>query len=92
MKYRIAIWASAGFLIACCWVLYSFVIPPDRLVFLMKDPIAEAILFLSCPLVYALRDVPLAFWWVPLINAATYALIGLVVEALRRKPNPGSAV
>ena len=22
MKYRIAMWASAGFLVACCWALY----------------------------------------------------------------------
>ncbi len=91
MKRRIAIWASAGFLIACCWILYTFVTPPDRLIMTMREPFVEAVAFTSCPIVIAGRYFPLHFWWVPLINAATYAVIGLVAEILRRKPNTSLA-
>jgi hypothetical protein len=87
MKSRIAIWAGAGFLVACCWVLYTFLTPPDQLNMSLREPVTEAVLFISCPVVFALRNLPLAFWWVPPINAATYAVIGLVVEILRRKLN-----
>ena len=86
MKRRIAIWASIGFLVACCWILYTFVVPPDYLN--MSEPVVEAFAFASCPLVFAFRAVPLSFWWVAPINSATYAVIGLIIEILRRKSNP----
>jgi hypothetical protein len=91
MKGRIAIWAGVGFLVACAWVLYTFVASPDHLGVAMREPLVEALLFISCPIVFALRSFPLPFWLVPPMNAATYAVIGLIVEILRRKPNPGLA-
>lgn len=91
MKRRIVIWAGAGFLVACCWVLCTFVTPADHLVMMLREPVTEAVLFITCPVVSALRDLPLAFWWVPPINAATYALIGLIFEALRKR-NAGLVV
>ncbi|HVO63442.1 MAG TPA: hypothetical protein VMT53_21130 [Terriglobales bacterium] len=88
MKRRIAIWAGAGFLVACCWVLYTFAASPEQLIISLREPTVEAIGYVSLPLAFALRRFPLHFWWVPPINAATYAAIGLVMEFLRRKLHP----
>jgi alpha-D-ribose 1-methylphosphonate 5-phosphate C-P lyase len=88
MKRRIAIWASLGFIVACCWVLYTFVTTPEQLIASLREPLVEAVAFVSLPVVFALRSFPLHFWWVPPINAATYAVIGLIVEVLRRKLHP----
>jgi hypothetical protein len=91
MKRRIAIWASVGFLVACCWVLYTFATPPEQLMMILREPVVEILLFITCPLVFAGRSFALPFWCVPLINAASYAVIGLTVEALRRKLHPSVA-
>jgi hypothetical protein len=92
MKRRIAIWAGVGFLVASCWVLYTFAASPDHLGIVMREPAVETLLFVTCPVVSQIRDhLPLPFWSVPLINAATFAVIGLIFETLRRKPSPGLA-
>jgi len=90
MRRRIGMWAGIGFLVSCCWVLYTFVAPPDRLMATMRGTAAEALLLVSCPIVSALRGLPLRFRFVPLINAAPYAALGLAVEVLLRRPNPHS--
>ena len=83
MKYRIGIWAGAGFLIAGCWALYAFATTPpaltsaDRIVTLVR---------LTCPITL-LSFYPLSLYWVLLANAATYALVGLIVETARQKVN-----
>jgi hypothetical protein len=41
MKRRIAIWAGAGFFVACCWVLYTFMTPPERLLMTLREPFVE---------------------------------------------------
>jgi len=93
MKRRIAIWASLGFFVACCWVLYTFETPPSYLMITMREPVVEALLFITCPLVFAgRRSFPLPFWGVPLMNAVTYALIGLIAEVWCRKLHPSAAV
>lgn len=85
MKQRIAIWAGAGFLVACCWLLYTFVSSPEQLILSLREPVVAALWYISLPVVFLLRKFPLHFWWVPLINAATYAAIGLALEALHRR-------
>lgn len=80
MKRRIAIWAAVGFVVASCWVLFSFFVPPERLITIMREPFVVALAYATCPIAFALRRFALHFWWVPLINAATYACIGLVAE------------
>lgn len=87
MTRRITAWASVGFVVACCWVLYSFVTPPDLLLATLREPLVQAG-FISCPILFA-RKFPLHFWWVPLINAATYAVAGLLFEIVRRKLRSG---
>lgn len=83
MKYRIGIWASAGFLVAGGWALYAFATTPPALT--PDDPIMTLVR-LTCPIAL-LSSYPLRLSWVLLANAATYSLIGLIVEALRQRLN-----
>jgi hypothetical protein len=83
MRHRLLIWASVGFLVASCWVAYTFITPPDYLGASMRNPIVEAVAYTTCPISLAGRYLPLRFWWIPSINAATYAVIGLILETLR---------
>ena len=81
MKYRIAIWAGAGFLVASFWALYAFATSPftnQR----MQD--IWPLVHLTCPITFVSHH-PLGLPWVLAANAATYALVGLIVEALRQK-------
>ena len=76
MKYRIIMWAVAGFLVAGFWTLYFF---PTSNLALTRGGFNLA--RLTCPVVYF----PLGIYWEILTNAATYALVGLTVETLRRQ-------
>jgi hypothetical protein len=84
MKYRIAMWASAGFLIAGCWALYAFATTPPAMT--AADPIVTLV-ELTCPVVFASVQFhfALGLYWSLLANAATYGLIGLIVETLRQQ-------
>jgi hypothetical protein len=82
MKYRIGMWASAGFLVAGCWALYAFARPIQ---ITSTEPIASLVR-LTCPITL-LSFYPLRLYWVLLANAATYASVGLIVETLRHKPH-----
>lgn len=88
MKRRIAMWAGSGFVVAAGWVLYTMVGSPDRVNIALHSAAVQAALMVSCPVVFALRSLPLSFWSVLFINAATYGVAGLVVEVLRRQWNP----
>ena len=80
MRYRICAWASAGFLVASFWALYLF---PTA----MNSTPLLALARFTCPVAFV--GVPIRFYWVLLANAATYALVGLIVEALRH-PKPAT--
>ena len=84
MKRRIAIWTGIGFFTAWAWVLYTFVASPEEIIFAMREPLVLALAYASCPIIFAARSFPLHFWWVPLINAATYASIGASAETFIR--------
>ena len=83
MKYRIAMWASAGFLIAVCWALYAFSTTPPAMT--SRNPIL-ALVELTCPVVFASIhfNFALGLYSSLLANSATYGLIGLMVETLRQ--------
>jgi len=83
MKYRIGMWASAGFLVAGFWALYALATAPPAMS--SADPIMTLVQ-LTCPIVL-LSFYPLSVYLVLLANAATYALLGLIVENLRRRLN-----
>jgi hypothetical protein len=84
MKRRIAIWTGVGFFMAWAWVLYTFVASPEEILVTMREPLVLALAYASCPIIFAARSFPLHFWWVPLINAATYASIGASAETFIR--------
>jgi hypothetical protein len=81
MKCRIAMWASAGFLVAGFWATFAFVTFPST-----NERMREVwtLVCLSCPVALA-KHYPISLYEVLAANAVTYALIGLIVEALRRK-------
>jgi hypothetical protein len=83
MKYRIGMWAGTGFLVAGCWALYAFATTPPALT--SADPIMTLVRF-TCPIAI-LSFYPIRLYWVLLANAATYALVGLIVETLRQRLN-----
>jgi hypothetical protein len=82
MKYRIAMWAGAGFLVAGGWALYAFSSTPPALTF--TDPLMTLVR-ITCPIALLGRSFPIRLEWVLLANAATYALLGLIVEPLRQR-------
>lgn len=83
MKFRIAVWASVGFLVAVGWALYAFASAPPALT--SGDPILSLV-ELTCPVVFASIHFhfPLGLYWSLVANAATYGLIGLMVETVRQ--------
>jgi hypothetical protein len=84
---RLCACAAVGFIVACFWVLLSFLAPPDLLRNALREP-AVQVAFITCPVLY-LRYLPLQFWWIPLINAASYAITYLPFELMRRKSHSG---
>ena len=83
MKYRIAIWASTGFLVAACWALYFAMRSKDNPI----EPIVYTLGFLTQPvaLIGSYFHFGMSFYLVILANTATYALVGLIVETLRQR-------
>lgn len=84
---RIGVCAGVGFIVACCWVLLSFLAPPDLLRSALRQPAIQAA-FLTCPILF-FHYLPLHFWWIPLINAGTYAIAYLPFELVRRRSRSG---
>ena len=88
MRYRITLWAATGFLVAGFWALYAF---PS-----FFPASGESLLYglarFTQPVVAigTFFRVGIRFYWVLLANAATYALLGLMVESLRQRPDPST--
>jgi hypothetical protein len=80
MKHRIAMWGGAGFLVACFWAIYSLVAAP-----ISSEPLVWALARLSCPIAFAGFYFRISIYMVLFANIATYAMIGLLVEILRRQ-------
>ena len=80
MRYRIAMWAIAGFLIAGFWALFAittFPSTPER----MRD--MWTVVCLTCPVAILGMHYPISLPVTLVANAVTYGLVGLAVEALR---------
>jgi len=83
MKLRIAIWAVGGFLVACGWAVYFFARNKD----LPIEPVVSSIIRWSCPIAIVGSHHPVGLYSTLAANVATYALIGLLIEILRRQFN-----
>ena len=83
MKYRIAVWAAAGFLVASGWAVYLLVRSKDHLI----EPIVSTLIRLTCPVAIVGSYYPVSLYSSLVANVAAYALIGLMVETLRRQLN-----
>lgn len=83
MKYRIAVWATAGFLVASAWAVYFLVATKGQLM----QPIVSTLVQFTCPIAIVGSHYPVSLSSTLLANVATYALIGLMVETLRRQLN-----
>jgi hypothetical protein len=81
MKYRLAIWAAAGFLVAGGWAVYFLVASKNA----PTEPIVSALIPLTCPIAIVGSHYPISLYLALAANVATYALVGLVVESLRRQ-------
>jgi hypothetical protein len=83
MRLRITLWAGAGFLVACGWALFVFVTSPHTNERMQAVWILAG---LTCPIILAGSHFPLGLYQVLAANTATYALLGLILETLRRRP------
>ena len=73
MKYRIAIWAAAGFLVASGWAVYFLVASKNHPI----EPIVSTLVRLTCPIAIVGSHYPVSLYSTLVANVATYALIGL---------------
>ena len=82
MKYRIGMWAIAGFLVAGFWALFAvatFPATPER----MRD--VWTVVCVTCPVAMLGMHYPISIYIALVVNAVTYGLIGLAVESLRKQ-------
>lgn len=83
MTRTILFWTIAGSLVAGLWAIYAAAIFPKQLF----GPGLWTLINVTCPVAFASFHFHfgIKLYWVVLVNAATYALIGLVVESLRHQ-------
>jgi hypothetical protein len=81
MTRRLIFWATAGLFVGVAWVAYAFATMPDIEVQLSAvERSIRAVAYVTCPVIaFGFR-----FYWVPPINAASYALLGFVFESIRK--------
>jgi hypothetical protein len=80
MKRRIVLWATIGLLVGGVWVVYAFATAADYEQRSAANRVVQVLAYATCPIVIAGPR----FYWVPLANAATYALLGLALELFRK--------
>ena len=81
MKYRIAMWAIAGFLVAGFWALFAKATFPST-----NERLRDVWTFvcITCPIAIA-RCHAISLYETLAANALTYALVGLIVETFRKR-------
>jgi hypothetical protein len=84
MKLRIALWSGLGALVVIVWRVYISATLSNPL---GTDGVGRALVYLTCPIAIASRH-PEGFYFVLVVNAITYALVGVVVETARRHYKP----
>jgi hypothetical protein len=84
MKLRIVIWSGLGALVVVVWRIYISTTLSNPL---GAGGVGRALVYLTCPIAIASQH-PQGFYFVLIVNAATYALAGVVVETMRRYYKP----
>lgn len=82
MKFRLAMWVIVGFLVAGFWALFAAATLPstsERL----RD--VWTLVCLTCPIAIAGIHHPISLYETLAANAVTYAVVGLIVETLRKQ-------
>jgi hypothetical protein len=82
VKYRIAMWAIAGFFVAGFWALFAVATFPstsERL----RD--VWTLVCITCPIAIAGMHHPISLYETLVANAVTYGVLGLIVETLRKQ-------
>jgi hypothetical protein len=81
MKYRIVIWAIIGLLVAGFWAFFAFATFPST------DRIRDVwpIITFTCPIALLGMHHAVSLYQALAANAVTYAVVGLIVESLRRQ-------
>ena len=84
MKFRIFLWAFAGFLVAAGWAFYAAATFPDLI---QAKPLVWNLALLTQPVAWASMhfNFPASIYLVFGSNVLSYALVGLIVESLRRQ-------
>ena len=82
MRYRIAMWAIAGFLLAGFWALFAIATFPSTTE-RMRD--VWTVVCITCPVAIVGMHYPISLYLALVANAVTYGFIGLAVEALRKQ-------
>lgn len=85
---RIALWGFAGFVVAGLWAMVSILTFPMALQ--SFGPVFWAVLSITMPIASASLHFhfPVSIYATLVINAATYAAVGTLVELLRVKSRP----
>lgn len=82
MRYRVAMWAVVGFLLAGFWALFAIATFPstsER----MRD--MWAIVCIMCPVAIAGMHYPVSCYVALVANAVTFGFMGLAVEGLWKR-------
>jgi hypothetical protein len=82
---RISLWALIGSVVVCFWTLLMMTFPQ----FSIGQSLAIAVSIPASRLIP--RTIPITYYEVALMNAATYALMGLAVEPFWRRQTSRSS-
>jgi len=85
MRYRIAMWAIAGFLLAGFWALFAVATFPSTAE-RMRD--VWTVVCITCSVAIVGMRHPVSLYVALIANTITFALVGLAVEAVRKQLHP----
>lgn len=83
MGRRIGLWAFVGFAVGVCWAFFFAVIFGHSLSYSLQTAIDVAVR-ITVPISWTGGKIPMTYYSAILLNAATYALLGVAFEPLWR--------
>ena len=78
MNRRIGLWMLVGLTVACCWAVVAALVGPPY------NPGRSTVAAFTAPALLIGRRMPLGMLWSVLLNGVMYAVVGFVIELLRR--------